>query len=80
MTVTVEEIQTLLGTSYSPNSIPKLEEYVVACCEGKVEYIFAAVRTLVKLYQLFPPASSSGGDEPGPPGTTSISATIKSKK
>lgn len=55
MTVSESDIRSLVSnTSYSPLSISKLEEYLLACCNGEVIYMFDAIRTLVKLYQLFP--------------------------
>jgi hypothetical protein len=59
MTISESDIRSLVSnTSYSPLSIPKLEEYLLACCKGEVNYIFDAIRTLIKLYQLFPVPSS----------------------
>jgi hypothetical protein len=53
------EIRALLSKNYSPAAVPKLEEYLDAVCKGEANYLFDAVRTLVKLYQLFPTSSSS---------------------
>jgi len=52
------DVRSILTASYSPSSVPKLEEYLMAACRGDAPYIFDAVRTLVKLYQLFPSTSS----------------------
>lgn len=49
------EIRTLLSTqSYSPSSVTPLEDFLTAQAAGEVPYLFDAVRTLIKLYQLFP--------------------------
>ena len=49
------EIRTLLSSSsYSPSSIAPLEQYLAAQVSGQAPYLADAVRTLVKLYQLFP--------------------------
>ena len=49
------EILTLLSSqSYSPSSAAPLEEYLAAQVAGEAPYMFDAVRTLVKIYQLFP--------------------------
>lgn len=49
------DIRSLItNTSYTASSISPLEEYLKLCCEGNIVYIFDAIRTLVKLYQLFP--------------------------
>jgi hypothetical protein len=53
------EIRALLVKSYSPAAVPKLEEYLEAACQGEAPYIFDAVRTLIKLYQLFPAAAAA---------------------
>lgn len=53
------EIRALLAKSYSPSAVPKLEEYLAAICAGQAPYMFDAVRTLVKLYQLFPSAGTN---------------------
>jgi hypothetical protein len=53
------DVQAILKASYSPSSVPKLEEYLMAACIEDAPYIFDAVRTLVKLYQLFPSTSSA---------------------
>lgn len=42
------------GNCYSASSIPLLEEYLAAALQGGLPYIADAVRTLIKLYQLFP--------------------------
>ena len=61
MVLTEKEIINLVSTtSYTPSSIPLLEEYVKSCCTGEMNYIFDAVRTLIKLYQLFPLSTTSG--------------------
>jgi hypothetical protein len=48
------DIRSLLAKSYSASSIPQLEDYVLATCRCEVPYVFDTMRTLVKLYQLFP--------------------------
>jgi hypothetical protein len=51
------EIRSLLASqSYSAASLPQLEAYLAAQTSGSVTapYVFDAVRTLVKLYQLYP--------------------------
>jgi hypothetical protein len=51
------DIRRLLAKSYSASNIPPLEDYVLATCRCEVPYVFDTVRTLVKLYQLFPVTS-----------------------
>lgn len=53
------EICALLLKSYSPAAVPKLEAYLESACRGDAPYNFDAVRTLVKLYQLFPAAAAA---------------------
>ena len=54
-TSTEQTIRTMLETqSYNVTMIPALEEYLVLMCRGTVPYMFHAVRTLIKLYTLFP--------------------------
>lgn len=48
------EIKALLQSSYSPSQVGPLEAYVDAISADDVPYMFDAVRTLVKLYLLFP--------------------------
>jgi hypothetical protein len=49
------DIRTLLSSqSYSASMVQPLEEYLAAQTSGEAPYMFDAVRTLVKLYQLFP--------------------------
>ncbi|GAX15436.1 translation initiation factor 3 subunit K [Fistulifera solaris] len=49
------DIRTLLNSqSYSSSMVQPLEEYLAAQTAGEAPYLFDAVRTLVKLYQLFP--------------------------
>jgi hypothetical protein len=49
------EIRSLLTSqSYSASSVAPLEEYLAAQVAGEAPYVFDAVRTLIKLYQLFP--------------------------
>lgn len=48
----------LTSTSYSPTLVQPLEEYLDAQFHGKAPYYFDAVRTLMKLYQLFPEYST----------------------
>lgn len=48
------EIKTLMQSSYSPSQVGPLEDYVDAISAGNAPYMFDAVRTLVKLYLLFP--------------------------
>jgi hypothetical protein len=59
------EIRKVIESSYNPTTIPQLEEYVIACCEGKVVYIYDAIRTLIKLYQLFPITNTSVAGQGG---------------
>lgn len=47
------DVRALLKGSYNPGMIAGLEDYVTAACEGQAPYVFDAVRTLVKLYQIF---------------------------
>jgi len=49
----------LLQGSYRPGMIAPLEDYLAAAVAGAAPYVFDAVRTLVKLYQLFPSASAA---------------------
>jgi len=44
----------LKGKSYSPSMIAGLEDYLDAACRAQAPYVFDAVRTLIKLYQIFP--------------------------
>lgn len=76
MSISESDIKSLVSnTSYSPLSIPKLEEYLLACCKGEVVYIFDAIRTLIKLYQLFPvPVTTPGNDDPSAAGSNNASA------
>ena len=50
------DIRTLLQSSNwcSPSSIAVLEDYLAAALQGQLPYVADAVRTLIKLYQLFP--------------------------
>jgi hypothetical protein len=50
------EIRSLLADGFnpSPKSVPQFEAYLSAQTTGQAPYIFDAVRTLIKLYQLFP--------------------------
>jgi translation initiation factor 3 subunit K len=49
------EMRSLLASqTYSASSLPVYEAYLAAQVSGNAPYIFDAVRTLVKLYQLFP--------------------------
>jgi hypothetical protein len=60
MVLTESEVRNLVLTkSYSASSIPSLEEYLLATCRGESPYVFDAVRTLIKLYQLFPVSPSN---------------------
>ena len=69
---TEQSIRTMLQTqSYNVSMIPTLEEYVMSMCRGTVPYMFQAVRTLVKLYTLFPY---------NPQGTTTTDANSSNKK
>ena len=53
------DIRTLLSSqSYSTSMVQPLEEYLAAQAAGDAPYMFDAVRTLVKLYQLFPEHSN----------------------
>lgn len=53
------DIRTLLSSqSYSTSMVQPLEEYLAAQAAGEAPYMFDAVRTLVKLYQLFPEHSN----------------------
>lgn len=53
-----EDIRTLVSSqSYSVSMVQPLEEYLAAQASGEAPYMFDAVRTLVKLYQLFPEQS-----------------------
>ena len=47
----------LLQGSYRPGMIAPLEDYLAAAVAGAAPYVSDAVRTLVKLYQLFPAAA-----------------------
>jgi hypothetical protein len=52
---TEQKMLTMLQTqSYNVAMIAPLEEYIVLMCRGTVPYMFHAVRTLIKLYTLFP--------------------------
>jgi len=54
-----EEIQKLLNDSPYSNSIKdRLEKYAESQCLGKAPYMFDANRTLLKLYQFYPPADN----------------------
>ena len=55
MAPTEAEIQSLLASrSYSPSNVPQLEAYLAAQTSGDAPYLADAVRTLIKLYQIFP--------------------------
>jgi len=55
MAPTEAEIRSLLASkSYNPSNVPQLEAYLAAQTSGEAPYIADAVRTLIKLYQLFP--------------------------
>jgi hypothetical protein len=55
MAPTETDIRTLLASqSYSSSSLPQLEAYLAAQASGAAPYLADAVRTTVKLYQLFP--------------------------
>ena len=47
------DVRVLLKGGYNPGMIAGLEDYVTAACDGQAPYVFDAVRTLVKLYQIF---------------------------
>ena len=53
------DVRVLLSGSYNLDMIAGLEDYVQAACEGQAPYVFDAVRTLVKLYQIFRPRAST---------------------
>jgi hypothetical protein len=51
----MNKIRTLLNAqSYSTSMIQPLEDYLSRMCAGTSPYMFDAVRTLIKLYTLFP--------------------------
>lgn len=55
MSQSVDSIRTLLQSgSYAPSQVAPLEAYTVSVCQGNAPYVFDAIRTLLKLYQLFP--------------------------
>jgi hypothetical protein len=55
-----EKIRALLDThSYHSNMIPPLEDFLHQMCAGTAPYSWDAVRTLVKLYTLFPNSTNS---------------------
>ena len=71
-----EKMRTMLQTqSYNVTMIPPLEEYITFMCRGTVPYMFQAVRTLIKLYTLFPysPLNSTGSS------STESASTSKNK-
>lgn len=55
-----QAILSFIATSgHSPKASTKLEEYIVESCKGAAPYCFEAIRSLVKLYLLYPTKASS---------------------
>lgn len=58
MAPSASEIDALLRQSYAPSMVAPLEAYLPLMLSGEADYHANAVRTLVKLYQLFPSTSN----------------------
>ena len=54
MAPTESEIRNVISQGYYPSSVEPLEAYLNSMAKGDAPYLFDAVRTLVKLYQLYP--------------------------
>mgnify|MGYP005849260493 CR=1 FL=1 len=72
-----DEIKAILAgaSAYSPSNKSKLEAYIGAQASGKAAYSFDANRTLLKLYQFYPPSSASEEDK-GKEGSNSALALL----